>query len=107
MEYINKIEIQGYAGSPSFNVIVGKKVVRFPLAVKYTHTLGNIPVTNTDWFSCIAFEGEGIDFSAIQAGNAVNVVGRVVEKRYVDSDGGERRYFEVICQSVKLAKENE
>ena len=104
MEFINKIEVQGYVGSPSFNVIVGKKVVRFPIATKYAHMLGNIQVIDTDWFSCIAFEGEGIDFSAIQAGNAVNVVGRVVEKRYMDSDGNENRYFEVICQSVKLAE---
>lgn len=104
MEYINKVELQGYISSPSFTVIVGKKAARFPLAAKHTHTSGNIQVTDTDWFSCIAFEGEGIDFSALQAGNAVRVVGRLKERRYVDQEGIEKRYFEVICQSVKLAK---
>ncbi len=104
MEFINKIEVQGYVGSTSFTDIQSKKVARFSLATKYTYMLGNIPVIDTVWFSCEAFEGEGIDFSALQTGNAVNTVGRVVEKRYVDSDGGERRYFEVICQSVKLAE---
>lgn len=104
MEFINKIEVQGYIGSPSFTDIQGKKVARFSLATKYTYMLGSIPVVDTVWFSCMAYEGEGIDFSALQTGNVVNATGRVVERRYMDSDGNEKRYFEVICQSVKLAE---
>ncbi len=104
MEFINKVELQGYVSSPSFTDIQGKKVARFALATEYAYKVGNMPVVDTTWFSCTAFEDEDIDFSALQVGNTVNVTGRLKERRYVNKEGTETRVFEVICKTVKLVK---
>ena len=104
MEFINKVEIQGYINSPTFTDIQGKKVARFALATEYAYKVGSMSVVDTTWFSCIAFENEGIDFSVLQAGNTVNVTGRLKERRYVNKEGTEVRVFEVICKTVKLVE---
>lgn len=104
MEYINKIEIQGRVCSITFTDIQNKQVAKFSIITEYVHKVGSIPVVETTWFACTAFEGEGINFSIIQVGNTLNVTGRVRESRYVDSQGVEKRFFEVICKTVKLAE---
>jgi len=105
MEYINSIEIQGYVSSPSFTEIANSSVARFSLATEFAYKNDKgTPVVETTWFSCMAFKSDENDFSALQVGNFVNVKGRLKERRYVSSEGIEKRYFEVICQSVKLAK---
>lgn len=104
MEFINKVEIQGYISSPTFTDVQGKKVARFALATEYAYKVGSMSVVDTTWFSCSAFEGENIDFSALQVGNTVNVTGRLKERRYVSAGGTEVRIFEVICKTVKLVE---
>ena len=105
MEYINKVELQGYIGPPTISYMKDKRVARFSLATQYVFkgVEGSL-LSETTWFDCIAFENENIDFSIIQTGNTLNVTGRLREKRYVTSEGIERRIFEIICQSVKLAE---
>lgn len=105
MEFINKIELQGYISQVSLTNIQDHSVARFSMRTEcaYKNNAG-IAIVDTTWFSCSAFEGENIDFSAIQKGNAVRVVGRLKERRYMDQEGVERRYFEVVCQSVKLVE---
>lgn len=107
MEFINKVELQGYISQVSLTTIQGPPVARFSMYMYTEYAFKNntgMAIVETTWFSCSAFEGENVDFSAIQKGNAVRVVGRLRERRYMDQEGIERRYFEVICQSVKLAE---
>lgn len=104
MEFINKVEIQGYISSPTFTDIQGKKVARFALATEYAYKVGDMPIVDTTWFSCTAFEDKDINFSALQVGNTVNVTGRLKERRYVSAGGTEVRVFEVICKTVKLVE---
>lgn len=105
MEFINKVELQGYINLVSLTTIQDCTVARFSMRTEYAYKNNTgMVVVDTTWFSCSAFEGENIDFSAIQKGNAVRVVGRLKERRYTDQEGVERRYFEVICQSIKLAE---
>lgn len=105
MEFINKVKLQGYISQVSLTNIQDNTVARFSMYTEYAfkNNTGMV-IVETTWFSCSAFEGENIDFSAIQKGNAVRVIGRLKERRYVDREGVERRHFEVICQSVKLAE---
>lgn len=105
MEFINKVELQGYISQVSLTTIQDHPVARFSMYTEYAfkNNTGMV-IVETTWFSCSAFEGENVDFSAIQKGNAVRVVGRLRERRYMDQEGVERRHFEVTCQSVKLAK---
>ena len=105
MEFINKVELQGYISQVSLTTIQDHPVARFSMRIEYAYKNNTgMTIVDTTWFSCSAFEGENIDFSAIQKGNAVRVVGRLKERRYTDQEGVERRYFEVICQSIKLAE---
>lgn len=105
MEFINKVELQGYISQVSLTTIQDYPVARFSMYTEnaFKNNIGTA-IVETTWFSCSAFEGENIDLSAIQKGNAVRVIGRLKERRYVDREGIERRHFEVICQSVKLAE---
>lgn len=105
MEFINKIELCGIVSNLSLSEFQNKRMAAFNLLVETTFKgKDNSVAIESTWFSCRAFESDSIDIEAIQKGNTVHLTGRVRERRYVNKDGNEVRFFEVICQSLELVE---
>ncbi len=104
MEYLNKIELQGYINNVSFTEIYGIRVARFSIATQYAYTgPKGASLVDTTWFECQAWEDKN-DLSCLQSGNWLHVIGRMKERRFVDHSGIEKRIYEVICQEIELIR---
>lgn len=102
MEYLNKIELQSYITNISFSYFPDGRVGRFAIAIQdsYKNDKGTL-VVETTWFDCTARDSAG-DFSELQVGDWVHIVGRVKERRFIDKDGTERRIYQVICKTFNI-----
>lgn len=103
MEFINKIELCGYVGNVRLTNISGHKSLTFSLVVEqvYENPRG-LPIVNSTWFQCVAFEGEKIkDLDKVEKNTPVHITGRMKAERYMDNQG-EKIIYSVLCNSLKI-----
>ena len=97
---INLVELQGVVGNETGE----GRIVRFSLATNYVYRASDgMPVIETTWHSCIAFEGghvSGID--RIVKGIAVHLTGRIRCRRFVDINNAERNETEIVADSLEV-----
>jgi single-strand DNA-binding protein len=108
MEQINKIELRGNVGNVRLQTVGEKQVIRFSLATNYSYKAKNGDgVIETTWHNISAWEGKGMpDFSKIEKGSTIHVVGRLKSSKYEGADGSERQSLEVIANRVMIEDES-
>lgn len=103
MEFKNTIEIQGFVGNAHGTPVGDDEVVRFSVATEYVfQDTAGLPVVETTWVQCVGWKSKHPDVAKIVRRTAVNVKGRLVMRRYVASDGGDRLSPEILVSKVTI-----
>ncbi len=108
MEQLNRIELKGCIGNVSVKPVGNSEVARFSVATNYSfNDRGGSLVVETTWHSVTAWRNEGknsriVEFSELQKGKNVHVVGRIRTQKYTDSEGIERTFYEVLASEVSI-----
>ena len=101
---INRVELRGVVGTARINETGEGRIVRFSLATNYVYRASDgMPVIETTWHSCIAFECwhvSGLD--RIVKGTAVHLTGRIRCRRFVDINNAERNETEIVADSLEV-----
>lgn len=101
---INCVELRGAVGTVRINETGEGRIARFSLATNYVYRASDgMPVIETTWHSCIAFEGghvSGID--RIVKGAAVHLTGRIRYRRFVDINNAEINATEIVADSLEV-----
>ena len=101
MEYLNKIELKGRVGNVKISTIAQTNVVKFSLVTENVSTTQDgTPLIETTWFSCTAFQNDKVNIEAVKTNAYLHIVGRVKMLRYMDQNGVERTFWEVVCNSL-------
>ena len=106
MEFINKIELCGIVGSVKITKIGNKEQARFSLCVDqvYTSSTGDVTIQNS-WFDCTAWESSKItNLSKLAKGMIVHLTGRIKMSSYLNAEGNEKIYWEVICNTLEITE---
>lgn len=104
MEFLNRIELKGVVGRSDVNVYNGAQVCNFSVVTEYSirDREGN-PGAETTWFNVSTWEGrDNPDFSLIQKGSWIRVIGRIRIRKYVTQDNEERSVLEIVARKVEL-----
>jgi len=100
---INRVELRGRIGQePKISTVNGSQVIRFSLATSeiFKDRNGDIK-EETTWHNITGWQGKTInDFSIIQKGAMVSVLGRVKNVRYTSPDGEDHRFMEIVASSI-------
>ena len=100
MEMLNRIELRGVVGSARTMKVSESEVTRFSVATDYFFkNKDGEAVVETTWHSVMAWD-KGL--SELKRGDKVEVVGRIRNTRYTDSEGLERTSTEVVASEVKV-----
>ncbi len=107
MEQLNRIELRGVVGSVRMANVSGKNVANFTMATSRAYTKkDNTAVIETEWHNVAAWEGGKIQqLDMIEKGAKLFVVGRLVYRKWVGSDGIERVDAEVQAATVEPVEE--
>lgn len=101
---INCVELRGAVGTVRINETGEGRIARFSLATNYVYRASDgMPVIETTWHSCIAFEGghvSGLD--RIAKGAAVHLTGRIRCRRFVDINNAEINATEIVADSLEV-----
>ena len=108
MEYLNKIELRGVVGVSRLTNCGLTTVCNFSVMTEYAYKGSDgCAIIDTMWFSVIACgpKPQWPDFTQIQKGCKVHVIGRLRAKRYVDNSGCDRTVYEVVAQSIEIMED--
>lgn len=101
---INRVELRGVVGTARINETREGRIVRFSLATNYVYRASDgMPVIETIWHSCIAFEcGHVSGLDRIVKGTVVHLTGRIRCRRFVDINNAERNETEIVADSLEV-----
>lgn len=106
MEQLNKVELRGIVGNARVQDIGNSQMIRFSVATDhfFRDKNGGI-VAETTWHQVVAFKNDSMpDLSAIVRGTGVEVVGRLRNNRFADSNGNERTVTEILASSISIVR---
>ena len=103
MEQLNKVELRGVLGVPRVISVGDTRYATMSVATNYCYKdAEGCPVVETTWHLVTAWEGKGCpDLSVFKKGDPVYVVGRLRNRRYVDSAGVERTQIDIIANTLE------
>lgn len=107
MEFLNKVEIRGVVGTIHVDKVADTETAQISAMVEdaFRSSSGDAVIECT-WFSVRVWKGKDIaDFSRIDKGTKVHIIGRWRCRRYVASDGSDRTSYEVVAQSLEIVEE--
>lgn len=110
MEQINRVEIRGTVGFVRINDFDGNPMATFSVVTNYVYKgRDGSGVVETMWFNVSAWKRPQSlqDFSKLQKGTVVHVLGRMREREYTSSDGTMKRISEVIANKVSIVETEE
>lgn len=107
---VNKVELTGFIGmNPKVKEFDnGNKMLRLSLATNesYKKASGDF-VTNTTWHNVVMWNNLASDAAQkLQKGLAVELTGRLSNRKYTDKTGVERRITEIICTGYRIPERN-
>ena len=103
MEQLNRIELRGTLGVFRVIAVGDTHCATMSVATNYCYKdAEGCPVVETTWHLVTAWEGKGCpDLSVFKKGDPVYVVGRLRNRRYVDSAGVERTQIDIIANTLE------
>ena len=104
MEQINKVHLRGCIGSIKVQTVGCSKVARFSVATNYAYKdAQGYCVIETTWSNVAAQNITCLD--SLKKGDAVEVIGRLKNQRYTDSNGNEHSAYEIAASKLNLLDE--
>ena len=99
MEQLNKVELIGVVGTIKVQTVQGVQ-----MATNYAYKdKDGTPVIETTWHNITAWEGRNMpDFSEIQRGTNLKVIGRLRYERYTTPEGHEVAHTDVIASKIEI-----
>lgn len=108
MEQLNRIELKGTIGSVRPITVNGETQgvhIRMVTSFFYTNSLRE-PVMEDTWHDVTIWQRDNFpDLGLIQKGGRIHVTGRVVQNKYISSDGVERTGTDINAYKVELIEE--
>lgn len=103
-EYINKAEIRGRVGSVRIFDTGSGKVAKLSVATEKLFKDRDGAVTiQTTWHCVKAWNHDGIpDIETIKNGDCVHVEGYMQQTKYVNADGYESSYAEIVAVRLEI-----
>jgi len=106
MEFLNKIELQGYVGTANVTSVGDTRLVRFSLCTQYGYSDRNgRMVIDSTWHNCTAWDSKSFDITKIQKGAAVHLTGRLRTQKFTATDGNVRTLYEVLAGTVEILEQ--
>ena len=103
MEQLNKVELRGIVGNARVQNIGETQMIRFSVATDYIHNSNGNVIVETTWHQVVAFKNDKMpDFDKITRGAGVEVIGRLRNNRFTNSDGVEITFTEIIASKIEL-----
>ena len=104
MEQLNQVIVRGIVGNARIQNIGDTEMARFSVATDYSFlNKSGEPVIETTWHSVVAFKNDAMsDFSGLKKMAGVEVKGRLRNVRYVDANGVERTFTEILANTLKI-----
>ena len=103
---VNKVELKGRVGHDAkiLKVENGGTAARFTLATNEIIKGRNDTLREeTTWHNIVAWNGKGMpDFNDIKKGVCVNVMGRVRNVKYTNSEGEDKYFNEVLANRLHI-----
>ena len=100
---INRVELQGRAGTVRISPAIGSIAANFSLMTEHTViSVEGKMLVETTWHNVLAVEGGEVFLEGITRGSLVHLTGRLRTVRYTAVDGGERTFTEVVADSLKV-----
>lgn len=109
MEYINKVTIQGTIGGVKFRQVGGKSYLTFSVATNYAYKDNDgCVIVETTWHRVTSFmDVTDPQASLVRRGTNVLVEGRLVEQRYIDSNGIEQTALSIHAKQIAFIPDKE
>ena len=106
MEQLNKVELRGIVGNARVQNIGDTSMIRFSVATDHVFRDKNGGVVvETAWQQVVAFKNDSMPaLSAIVRGAGVEVVGRLRNNRFLDSNGNERTVTEILASKLSIVR---
>lgn len=109
MEMLNRVQLRGIVGSVSITDVQDVKNVRLSVCTNYCikDKNGNA-IIETTWHHVTAWTGNSATNAAadLKKGDKVEIEGRLRQKRYVNAEGEDRTFTEILAQKVTLLDGN-
>lgn len=107
MEFLNRVELRGNIGSVRTNTYNGRSVANLTIATGRAYrSSGGEPSIETTWHNVTAWQGKGMpDFSLLEKGMKLHVIGRIVTRRFTGDDGIDRTVYEIAASSMDIVEE--
>ena len=105
---LNRVELRGRVGQdPKIFNVGDTRVARFSVATNETfHDRDGVIKEETTWHNVSAWESKGMpDFTKIEKGTKIHVIGRLRNQRYTDSEGQERYSTEVSAYQMEIIED--
>lgn len=104
MEFRNRIELRGVVGRADINSYNGNQVCNFSVVTEKSVSRDGASAVDTTWFNVTAWDRvKGLeDFSQIQKGAWVEVIGSLRLHKWITPDNEERSSLEVMARRVNV-----
>ena len=104
MEQLNKVELIGVVGTIKVQTVQGTQMAKMQMATNYAYkNEEGEPVIETTWHNVTAWEGRNMpDFSEIQRGTNLKVIGRLRYQRYTTPEGHEVAHTDVVAHKIEI-----
>ena len=100
---INRVELQGRAGTVRISPAVGSIAANFSLMTEQpVFSEEGRKLVETSWHSILAIEGGDVFLEGLSRGSLVHLTGRMRTVRYTAADGTERTFTEVVADSLRV-----
>ena len=104
MEQLNSVTLRGIIGNARIQNIGDTQMARFSIATDHIFkNRSGEAVCETTWHQVTAFKNDKMpDFSTLVKGAGVEVKGRLRNVRYMDANGVERTFTEILANTFKI-----
>lgn len=108
MEHINRIELQGRIGTVRTNEYNGSRVANFSVATEFLYkSKDGTAINELTWHNIVMWEGkETPRVENIAVGLPVYVSGRLRTNRYINAEGVEKTFYEIMANKVRIVRED-
>ncbi len=107
MEQLNKVQLRGFVGNAIAKHFGDWEVVRFSVATNLAYTASDgTSIIDTTWHQCLVWSAPSLpDVETIVKGAAIELTGRIRQGKYVNANGEDVRYYEILVNDFKIIPE--